>query len=113
MLPALNEISSTQAKPTEYTKEECQQLMDYAATYPNVYVQYHASDMVLHVDSNAAYLVLWQARSRIAGYFQLNDHPQCVEHLAVNGAILIECKALWYMVASAAECETAGVFHNI
>ena len=38
MLLALNEISSTQAKPTEYTKEECQQLMDYAAIYPNVYV---------------------------------------------------------------------------
>ena len=75
MLPALNEISSTQAKPTEYTKEEYQQLIDYAATYPNVYVQYHASDIVLYVDSDATYLVLPQARSRIAGYFQLNDHP--------------------------------------
>ena len=34
MLPALNEIACTQALPTEYTKEECQQVMDYAATYP-------------------------------------------------------------------------------
>ena len=69
MLPALNEISSTQAKPTTYTREECQQIMDYAATYPNIYVQYYVSDMVLLIDSDAAYLVLPNARSRIAGYF--------------------------------------------
>ena len=34
MLPAINEIATTQAKPTEYTESECQQLMDYAATHP-------------------------------------------------------------------------------
>ena len=33
MLTVLNDIGTTQAKPTEYTKQECQQLMDYAATY--------------------------------------------------------------------------------
>ena len=69
MLLALNEISSTQAKPTTYTREECQQIMDYAATYPNVYVRYYTSDMVLSIDSDAAYLVLPNARSRITGYF--------------------------------------------
>ena len=36
MLPALNEISSTQAKPTTYTKDEYQQILDYSATYPNI-----------------------------------------------------------------------------
>ena len=112
MLPALNEISSTQAKPTQYTQEECQQIMDYAATYPNVYVRYHASDMVLTIDSDAAYLVLPNARSRIAGYFQLNDDPIRVKHPDINGAILVECKALRHVVSSAAEAETAGVFHN-
>ena len=75
MLPALNKISYTQAKPTEYTREECQQIMDYAATYPNVYVRYHASDIILSIDSDTVYLVLPQAKSRIAGYFQLNDNP--------------------------------------
>ena len=112
MLPALNEIACTQAKPTEYTKEECQQIMDYAATYPNVYVRYHASDMVLMVDSDAAYLVMPNAKSRIAGYFQLNHHPKRIPHPDVNGAILVECKALKHVVSSAAEAETAGVFHN-
>jgi hypothetical protein len=86
--------------------------MDYAATYPNVYVRYYASDMVLSIDSNVAYLVLPNTRSRIAGYFQLNDHPQWVEHPDVNRVILIECKTIRHVVLSAAEAETAGIFHN-
>ena len=112
MLPALNEIACTQAKLTEYTKEECQQIMDYAATYPNVYVRFYASDMVLHIDSDAAYLVMPNAKSCIAGYFQLNNHPQRIAHPEVNGAILVICKALKHVVSSAAESETAGVFFN-
>jgi len=112
MLPALNEIASTQAAPTEYTKAECQQLMDYAATHPQIYVRFHASDMTLLIDSDAAYLVMPNAKSRIAGYFQLNDHPDRVPHPTINGAILVECKTLKHVVSSAAEAETAGIFHN-
>ena len=31
--------------------------MDYLATYPNAYIRYYASDMILNIDSDAAYLV--------------------------------------------------------
>ena len=75
-------------------------------------MRYHASDMVLMVDSDVAYLVIPNAKSRIAGYFQLNHHPKCILYPDVNGAILIECKALKHVVSSAAEAEIAGVFHN-
>ena len=86
--------------------------MDYAATYPNVYVRYYASDMVLLIDSNAAYLVLPNTRSRIAGYFQLNDYPQRVEHPDVNGVILVECKTIRHIISLVAEAKTVGIFHN-
>ena len=66
--------------------------MDYAATHPNVYIRYHASDMVLHVDSDTACLVAPKARSRISGYFYLSDHPSKTPHPKLNGAILVECK---------------------
>ena len=49
--------------------------MDYLNTYPDAYIRYHASDMVLYVNSDAAYLVAPKARSRIAGYYYLSDHP--------------------------------------
>ena len=75
MLPALNEISAVQASPTEDTLKLCQMLLDYAATYPNAKVRFHKSDMILHVDSDAAYLVQPNARSRIAGSFKLSCKP--------------------------------------
>lgn len=110
MLVALNTIGSSQAKPTQETLDRCQHLLDYCAWHPNVGIRFHASDMVLNIDSDAAYLVAPKARSRIAGFYQLNSSDISNHH--PNGPILIECKTLRNVVCSSAECETAGTFHN-
>ena len=84
--------------------------MDYANTYPNVFLRYYASDMQLHIDTDAVNLVLTKAKSRIAGYYcLLNNDTKQYDH---NGAILIECRTLRNVVSSAAEAKTHGVFHN-
>ena len=111
-LPALNEIASSQAKPRETTRKKTQQLMDYLHTYPDAYLRFHASDMVLHIESDAAYLVAPKARSRIAGYFHLSDHPNKTNNPKINAAIQVECKTLRHVVSSSAEAEVAGIFHN-
>ena len=108
-LPALNEIASAHASPTENTKHKAQQLIDYIHTFPNAYLRFHASDMVLHVDSNAAYLVAPKARIRISDYYHLPDHPNKTNTPKINAAIQVEGKALRHVVSSAAE---AGIFHN-
>ena len=94
ILPALNEIASQQAQPTIRTKAKAQQLMDYMATYPNTYLRYHASNMILNIDSDAAYLVAPKARSRIAGHFQLNSKPKPEYSEEINGAIVVNCTTL-------------------
>ena len=68
--------------------------------------------MILLVDSDAAYLVLPNAKSRIAGYFQLNEHLDRILYPNINGAILVEYKILKHIVLSAAEAKKAGLFHN-
>ena len=68
--------------------------------------------MILLIDSNATYLVIPKAKSRVAGYFQLNDDSKRIPYLTVNRAILVKYKALYHIVSSAAEAETAGIFHN-
>ena len=75
MLPALNQIASQQAQPTQRVLTKVQRLLDYANTYSQAYVRFYASDMQLMIDSDAAYLVLPKARSRIAGYFRLSNKP--------------------------------------
>ena len=112
ILPALNEISYSQAKLTEFTKEECQQIIDYLTTYQHIYIQYYVSDMILLIDSNTAYLVIPKAKSRVVGYFQLNDDPKQIPYPIVNGVILVKYKALRYVVLSATKAETARIFYN-
>ena len=115
MLVALNELASEQATPTANTLRKTRKLLDYAATYPNAILRVHASDMILHVDSDAAYLVMPQARSRIAGYYYLSDDTTIFpkkKQPPPNAPILVGCKTLRQVVVSAAEAETGGIFHN-
>ena len=65
--------------------------------------------MILHIDFDTPYLIAPEAKSRIAGYFYLNNKPSITIN---NVPILVECSTLKHVVASSAECETAGVFHN-
>ena len=82
--------------------------MDYCATYPSVTTRYHASDMILHVDSDSAYLVAPGEKSRIAGHYFLSNEAGMME----NPPFHVICKILCHVVASAAEAETAGTFFN-
>ena len=108
----MNDASITQAKPTELAKLDCQQILCYATTYDNVCVRFKASDVVLHVDSDAAFLVLPNAKSRVAGCFYLSDHPDKDVSPTLNRAILVECKGIKHVLSSLAEAETAGLFYN-
>ena len=116
ILVALNEISVQQQHPTQKVRKKVDQLLDFVATHPEATLRYHASDMILHVDSDAAYLVLPNAKSRIGGYFYLsstpptnvNSNPKPMK----NAPILIECSSLKHVVASAAEAECGGLFRN-
>ena len=76
-------------------------------------MRYYASDMVLWVDSDASYLAEPEAKSRIAGFFHLSQHPNITSNPNINGPIHVECKSLRHVVTSAAEAEIAGVFHNV
>ena len=111
-LPALTDIARTQAKPTQHTSDQVHMLMDYMATYPASVIRYYASDMIMHVDSDAAYLVAPGAKSRIAGYYYLSDHPKKSTFPQHNPPFHVVCKFIKHVVASAAEAETAGLFYN-
>ena len=89
--------------------------MDYAHTYPNAIIRYKASEIQLHIDSDAAYLVFSKACRRGAGHFYLKSHtPPSVSLLQppTNEPILTECVTLRNIMTSAAEAETGSLHHN-
>jgi hypothetical protein len=56
VLVALNDISTEQTTATEKTKTAAGQLVDYLATHPDAKIRCQASDMILHIHSDASYL---------------------------------------------------------
>jgi hypothetical protein len=50
----LNDIDTKQKKATEKIKAAADQLLDYLATHPDATIRYHASDMILHIHSDAS-----------------------------------------------------------
>ena len=75
-------------------EQKAERLMDCLHSHPDAYIRFYASDMVLHINSDAAYLVAPKAQSRVAGYFQMSNHPNKTKRSKLNGAILVECKTL-------------------
>jgi hypothetical protein len=114
MLPALNKMSNKQAKPTMLTGKACDLLLHYLATHPDATIRHHhASDMILCMVADAAYLVLPNAHSRCAGLFFLSNNTATdPPATSSNGAVHVLCKTIRGVPASAAEAETGGLFLN-
>eukprot|EP00957_Ditylum_brightwellii_P205766 15345287-Ditylum_brightwellii.AAC.1 len=87
-LPALNDISSEQAKPTENTNKS--------------------------VDFNATYLVQAGAKSHCAGHFYCASLPNPLNYNQApqNDAVHMEYKTLRNVIGSAADAKCGGLFHN-
>ena len=68
--------------------------------------------MILNVDSDAAYFVAPGAKSRIAGFFYFPHSPKGTVLKEMSSPIHVECWYLRHVVASSAEAEVGGLFHN-
>jgi hypothetical protein len=66
-----NDIAIEETTATPKTQTSASQLLDYLATHPNAKIRCYASDMVLHIHSDASYLSVSKARSRLGGLFNL------------------------------------------
>jgi hypothetical protein len=71
----LNGIANEQTKYTEKTQAATNQLLDYLATHPDATIRYHASYMILHIHSDASYLSVSHARSRLGVLFFCGEKP--------------------------------------
>jgi hypothetical protein len=106
----LNDIATEQTTAMEKTKAAADQLLDYLATHPDAVIRFHASDMILHIHSDASYLSISKAMSRLGGLFYLGYNvPNGVK---LNGSILNVASVIKNVVASAAESEVGACFQN-
>ena len=114
LLTALGDLATQQTSGTQRTMQHLVQLLNYCATHPSATIRFHASDMILAIESDASYLSVPQARSRAAGFFFLTTQPTDSTKNAVpaNGPIHILCQTMREVMSSAAEAELGALFHN-
>jgi hypothetical protein len=55
LLMPINVLASEQLKSTEVTADKLIKLLNYCNTHPETKIRYHASDMILHIHSDASY----------------------------------------------------------
>ena len=75
IIVATNDTSTQQIKARKDTRAKLEWLLDCAATNPNAINTMHASDMQLWTSSDASYVNVSKARTRVAGFHFLGDAP--------------------------------------
>ena len=118
MLVALGTLESAQTKGTQAIVKAITQLLNYCATHHYAHIRFFASDMYLHVHSNASYQPESEARSRAGGYFFLSDKPPA--HINENepyspphkGALRVLLSIIKAVISSATEAELGALFFN-
>jgi hypothetical protein len=96
ILIPLNDIATEQTKATEKIQAATNQMLDYLATHPDATIRYHASDMILHIHSDASYLSVSNYQSRLGGLFSWETNPPSKKHLtAQSSASLPLSKTSW------------------
>jgi hypothetical protein len=110
VLMPLNDIATEQTKALEKKQAATNQMLDYLATHPDATIRYPASDMILHIHSDASYLSVSNDWSRLGGLFFLGN--KSLEQETLNGSILNVAAVIKNIMASAAESEVGSCFHN-
>jgi hypothetical protein len=112
ILMALSDITTQQTTPTENTKKQVSQSLEYMWIHLDVKICYRASNMILIVHSNASYLSAPCARSHAGGYFFLGSLPVDGNPIKLNGAIHITCTILKLVAAFTTEADLNALFLN-
>jgi hypothetical protein len=75
-------------------------------------IQFHASNMIMNIHSDASYLLEAKARSRACGHFFMGWMPKDDEPIRLNGAFYVSANIMRFVVALAAKAELGALYHN-
>ena len=107
MMHILNYLATQTHSGTQKTVQATTHFLDYCSTNPNATKLYRASDMILNIHSDAAYLVASKERSRAGDFFFLGN----INGSLVNGSIHFIAKILKNVLTSASEAEIGAIFN--
>ena len=107
LLVVLSKLVQQQSSPTKDTNTDMLQLLDYLATYLDDGITYRASDMILAVHYDAAYLNIRKYRSCSGAHIILSED---VPIPLYNGPVLNIAQIIKNVMSSSSEAGLAGLF---
>ena len=108
LLHALNDLACQVSKGTQKTWEATQHVLKCVACNPTPAIRHKASDMILEAESDAAFDVTPDARSRAAGHICLGSE----DNTQFNAPVHALSKTIKGVMGSAAEAEVAALHMN-
>ena len=108
MLHALNNIATATVNGTEATLKATEYFLNYVASNPNASIRFCASNMILQVHSDAAYLVALNTCNCARDYHFLGTNDQT----QFNAPILVLAHIIKNVIASVAEAEIGSLYMN-
>ena len=112
MLMGLNTIATQQDHAKARTGTFVTNILNFCATYTDAVLTFDASDTILHIHTDASFLLEPKAKSQAGGYFYLSDFPADPTKAMHNSPIHVLCQILRNILASASEAELAAIFKN-
>jgi hypothetical protein len=73
LIMPINVLASAQSKAASVTADKVIKLLKYCNTPPETKIRYHASNMILHIHSDASYLSEKEAKSKAGGFFYMGS----------------------------------------
>ena len=92
LLMGLNSIATQQDKATDRTAMLVDHILNFCATFPDATLTFDASDMVLHIQTDASFLSEPNAKSRGGGYFYMSSNTDPPTDAPYNGSIYCFCQ---------------------
>ena len=84
MIVALGDLVSMESKIKDNTMEAITHLFNYAATHPNVKIQYQNIGMILHIQRDFHYLSVTKSHSHVGRHFLISDNTLTYIHCKHN-----------------------------
>jgi hypothetical protein len=102
LIMPINVLASEQSNATAVTADKVIELLNYCNTHSETKIRYHASDMILHIHSDASYISQKEAKSSAGGFFYMGNATKHDKKLSI-GALFIISKVLKHVMSSAAK----------
>jgi hypothetical protein len=81
LIMPINVLASEQSRTTAFTADKVIKLLNNCNTHPETKIRYHASEMILHIHSDASYHSRKEDTRGAGGFFYMGSSPKKTKNL--------------------------------